>query len=500
MGLLVTGTLCLLAAVGCSVGGVPDKPSPTPLATVTPSDPTPPEPVAPVEPSDTPATPPDAPVTPAPVTPDPPIDHGNTADTATLIQPESPITGRLESADDVDYFKVEVSSSSLVVAAADYGKISDYLYPDYGNVVVQIEVSDYQSDNDDHFDAARVTLFSPPPPASPKTLYVKVTSAQGATRYDLAVWLADLAVPSHADGPFRIDLWFLSPEPTAAQKKIFEEAVQVWERVISAGVRDYFMSRSYWRCDDDDPSPFGRYVDDLLIYVRIESIDGRGGTVAQAGPCWVRGADGLPFVGSMIFDSADLARLQADGRLRSIVTHEAAHVLGFGVRWDNVLGADLLPLLREPSIVDDMQVPGRDTWFAGPDAIDAFDDVGGAAYAGNKVPVENDTDRFGAGGLDVHWRESVFRDELMTSLVGENFQPLSKVTVASFADLGYEVDYSHGEDYALPAAPSTLLSARMAALSVDRGTHAYLGDDVRSGPIGVADAPDDLEAVIDLLP
>ncbi len=73
-----------------------------------------------------------------------------------------------------------------------------------------------------------------------------------------------------------------------------------------------------------------------------------------------------------------------------------------------------------------------------------------AALGGNgPVPVE---DTGGAGTAGGHWRESRFVTELMSGFIGGPGNPLSRVTAASLADLGYEVDLDAAEPYALPAA------------------------------------------------
>ena len=63
------------------------------------------------------------------------------------------------------------------------------------------------------------------------------------------------------------------------------------------------------------------------------------------------------------------------------------------------------------------------------------------------VPVENTG---GPGTADGHWRESVFRNELMSGFIAAPNNPLSRLTVASLQDLGYEVDLSKAEPYKLP--------------------------------------------------
>ena len=113
------------------------------------------------------------------------------------------------------------------------------------------------------------------------------------------------------------------------------------------------------------------------------------------------------------------ATLEQSGVLYDTVLHEIAHVLGFGLGslWDR--------LLREPS---GARVSGQDTHFRGEAAVAAFDRAGGTSYAGRKVPVENDTSRYGRGALDTHWRESVFGAELMTTTVAieDGAEPLSE--------------------------------------------------------------------------
>src|SRR6185436_18597419 len=63
------------------------------------------------------------------------------------------------------------------------------------------------------------------------------------------------------------------------------------------------------------------------------------------------------------------------------------------------------------------------------------------------VPVENTG---GPGTANSHWRETVFRNELMTGFVQGPPNPMSRLTVASLKDLGYKVDLSKAEGYALP--------------------------------------------------
>ncbi len=134
----------------------------------------------------------------------------------------------------------------------------------------------------------------------------------------------------------------------------------------------------------------------------------------------------------MSFDIADLAQMEADGTLHDVIAHEMGHVLGVGTVWD------LKGLLVGAGTANPT--------FVGPEAMAEFGALLGDGEA-QPVPVENTG---GPGTSDGHWRESVFRDELMTGFVGAAGNPVSRMTVASFGDLGYQVDPDAAEPYDLP--------------------------------------------------
>src|SRR5262245_64879246 len=98
------------------------------------------------------------------------------------------------------------------------------------------------------------------------------------------------------------------------------------------------------------------------------------------------------------------------------------YVLGFGLFWSDM---GLLADASRPP------VNGTDPHFTGNAALEAFDAVGGVAYRGAKVPVEN---MGGPGTADVHWRESVLGDELMTGFIDPGSNPLSVVSAAPYTD------------------------------------------------------------------
>lgn len=260
-------------------------------------------------------------------------------------------------------------------------------------------------------------------------------------------------------GPFSIDLLFVNGTPTPAQAQAFNLARQRWETIITADLPDDYASLGPGSCG---ASPaIDRPIDDLLIFVSISDIDGPGGILGQAAPCFLHSVGFLPAIGQMTFDAADLAVIDSVGLLSAVVTHEMGHVLGYGTLWNS------LGLLANPS-----SQGGLDPYFTGPLAIAAFDSLGGIAHVGGKVPVE---DQGGPGTADSHWRETTFGNELMTGYVNLGSNPLSAVSVASMADLGYAVDITAAEPYTIFA------PLRMPGSEVQ----FHMRNDVAAGPVRV---------------
>ncbi|MXW18926.1 MAG: hypothetical protein F4139_06935 [Gemmatimonadetes bacterium] len=277
---------------------------------------------------------------------------------------------------------------------------------------------------------------------------------------------------------FDIELEFLN-NGTPSQDSIVRQAAQRWEGVMGREVQDwpYFQEEDGALpangCFAGQPA-VAEFIDDIRVWISIDSIDGVGNVVGSAGPCHVRAISygfetivSTPTVGAIILDEADVAQMESQGSLLSVVTHELAHVLGFGTIWE------IRDWLRDPSIIN----PGADTHFIGPVTIPAFDAVGGGGYAGARVPVENGGEQ---GSADTHWRQSVFGDELMTPFLTGDSHPLSLVTVESMYDIWYEVDLNAADAFTLP-------SAGRAGLAKPRGPFIDLSNDVADWPIRVGD-------------
>lgn len=262
---------------------------------------------------------------------------------------------------------------------------------------------------------------------------------------------------------------------TAGQRTAIEDAIIKMEGIVIGDIPDLPVSFGAGACGPGMPV-LDETVDDLLIYLSVVPIDGPGGTLGAAGPCWVRDPGFLPAVGFMFFDSADMAQLEALGLVDEVLLHEAMHIMGFGTIWS----APGLEFLEDPT-TGPGGAEGNDTYFSGPEANAQFLAIGGGSYTGgNVVPVENDHQIYGGGSLDSHWRESVFAHELMTPSIGPGFlNPLSVVTVGQFEDLGYSVDYAAADAY-----------VQVFGLHAQGGgSTIHLGDDVWRGPLWVA-SPD----------
>ena len=200
-------------------------------------------------------------------------------------------------------------------------------------------------------------------------------------------------------------------------------------------------------------------LDDIVITASISDA-GPINSLGQAARCMSR-ESGLTLTGSIWLNRHyfDPARSMGQLSVYEVAVHEMGHILGIGShRWNEIL--------REETRGEPL-----DTHFPGPLAVEAFNEAGGRAYTGGKVPVDNVS-----FAPNSHWRQNMLHDELMSVSGGG---ALSAITVQALADLGYEVDVSRADPYTLPGADR--------APAADAEAAPLFAGDVIEGPVIVVD-------------
>jgi Leishmanolysin len=247
-------------------------------------------------------------------------------------------------------------------------------------------------------------------------------------------------VPEAAQN-YNITLRFVNPV-TPKQAADFQTAAARWQGLIHGDVADVQGSFPKNACGNSFKMPaFSGVIDDLLINVLLQPIDGPGNVLGAAGACFFRTDDGIPVFGLMFFDVDDLAFLEQNNLLDEVIVHEMGHVLGFSGFFFNLAG-----LLLNPNTVDPR--------FLGNLAIGKYHMLGGTLET---VPIEGVGGRCGAGTANSHWDEGTFFNELMTGFINgasSNFiNPMSPMTSGALHDLGY-VATPQGESYELRTSPN----------------------------------------------
>ncbi len=260
--------------------------------------------------------------------------------------------------------------------------------------------------------------------------------APGATvvRVQTGATHADVPVTVVAAGAFNIAVRPAAAEapPVPALDAALRDAAGAWERAVVGDLPDLTFAIPPDACGVTPPGG-DVTVDDVLLLADADSIDGRGGVLARAGPCIIRG-DGTAVVGRVQVDSADLRELASSGRLVAVLRHEIGHVLGIGTLWSRP-SLGLVARAGAGWRYHGRRALGVARWWnrSVPDA-----DAG--------VPL-GDANGAGSG----HWNEEAFGNELMTPLLDFGANPLSLVTLEALGDLGYATSAAAAEAYGLYA-------------------------------------------------
>jgi Subtilase family/Domain of unknown function (DUF4114)/Bacterial pre-peptidase C-terminal domain len=242
-------------------------------------------------------------------------------------------------------------------------------------------------------------------PNAPAEVLLKIDSTGTDATYVLQGFEAERSEA------FDINLEFESPL-TASQRQIMQAAAKSVASLIGKGLPSAVVD--------------GKIIDDINIKISATNLDGVSGTQARTKIDFMRYGTLLPAQAITQFDAADIANLERSGQLFSVAQHEFLHALGFGNLWE------------AKGLVDYAGTPLAQ--YNGKQGVNAFKELGGLT---DFISLETE----GKGSAGFHWNEALFQNEVMTAGLGFKtgadgrvFSPISGVTIASLADLGYEVN------------------------------------------------------------
>lgn len=236
-----------------------------------------------------------------------------------------------------------------------------------------------------------------------------------------AVILSATLTASADPGRLSIHLEFPDNSLSKRQKSVFVNSASRWERMLVGATN---IPEDYT----------------LTIEAKGLEIDGPGRILGQAGPTRTWNSDTrIAARGVMSFDKSDLHDMEVMGTLNNVITHEMAHVLGFGTLWSDLV---------------DRRLP-QGPIFLGCAAVREYEELRNNTLherLRNRtvipgVPLANTG---GPGTYGGHWRESIFGNELMTGYIQGHTDPISRMTLGAFADMGYTVQLYNAEPYRLP--------------------------------------------------
>ena len=247
------------------------------------------------------------------------------------------------------------------------------------------------------------------------------------------------SIPQEA-ATFAVDLR-LTAEATDALRLAAERARVRWHRLLRAMPAGRIGERfDGWRCDQVSmPATRDTVALGVIVVVSLDTL--APGVLASTTPCAFRdGTSRLPSIASVRLSRDFVLAMSSAGRgtaLENVLVHEFAHAWGFG----GALSA----------IAPQLLAPGADLAFTGARAREAFEVLGGRRWSGVPVPFETAAGLAGHG----HWRHAALAGEVMTATLGslDVRLPISAITLAALADLGYVVDLAAAESYLVPAPP-----------------------------------------------
>jgi hypothetical protein len=217
---------------------------------------------------------------------------------------------------------------------------------------------------------------------------------------------------------------YLDLDIPVVDRALFRRARDTWTNIIRSELVDIELSELSDTTPLDGNCVYPEVIDDTYICCQYIDIDGAGKVVGRTTILAIRDEiddgfnNGLPISARIRLDNADIDTLISGGNFQDVIEHEIAHALGFGILWGTK------GLITQSAT-------GGSCEYTGPNAIAEYSDISGCDY----IPTT-------CG----HWDEDCFGREIMTDTI-DITTVVSRVTVASMEDLGYEVDYSYADQF-----------------------------------------------------
>lgn len=224
------------------------------------------------------------------------------------------------------------------------------------------------------------------------------------------------------------------PSVSSRTMLAFTRAAARWQPIRN-GLRDARVTVTY----DPAADPITADADDIFIVVTVRPIDGVGGLMAQTTPPTTAATPTCrdAFGAAITIDAADVQALEQSSAIDQVMAREIGHALGVGTSqslWT--------------SLIQNGPFAPR---FSGTAATAQFTALGGSGMPPLSVALN---------GADSHWLSSRFGYELMsdapTSWSDGKTRTLSRITLGALSDMGWDIDFTKGEAYALPG-PSLII-------------------------------------------
>ena len=214
-------------------------------------------------------------------------------------------------------------------------------------------------------------------------------------------------------------------------KKYFLSSAKLWSDIIVGDLPDVEIVVNGEKT----------IIDDVLVDVDLFN-DPNSNVLGWARPLgirvdWPNRSAGLTTQGEMAFNLHYIDQMIDSGSFAAVITHEIAHILGFGTLWnDPFLEKGLFSSApwnqygKGPMVDDNFN-------YLGKYAVEAYSNALGEQQA--SVPIEDGSSAPGAGSVGSHWKEGTFDDELMTP-ISNGSNSMGDMTIAAMQDLGYQIN------------------------------------------------------------